>query len=215
MASLAPGCETLFDRVGNVGLANPHDIKSANECPAESRVSRFGPVPDSALKVGEMLSSQLKVSPPRVLTIAYWLFLLAALVHLAAEMVVVVGAPKLVTDTNADIARRGQPSSVVNHVEALTVPLIISGLVLGFLMVAAVVIFDLFMRQGANWARIVRLILTVFSLGSITHTYGLGTLFAAIAVVATVLAFLRPSNAYFRAGEALKRADRSVSAPGH
>lgn len=141
------------------------------------------------------------------------MYLLAALVHLAAEIVVAANVRELIADTNADVAQRGQTSSVVDQVEALTTPLIMGGLVLGLLLVAGLVVFDLFMRQGANWARIVLIALTVLSLGSITHTHGLGTLFAAISVTAAVLTVLRPSSTYFRATSA-QLGTEPHSAPG-
>ncbi len=53
------------------------------------------------------------------------------------------------------------------------------------------------MRRGANWARIVLLIVTVLSLFGVLSGYGLGAVRVVLGVIATVLIFMKPANEYF------------------
>jgi hypothetical protein len=60
------------------------------------------------------------------------------------------------------------------------------------------------MRRGANWARIVLLIVTVLSLFQVLGAYGVGGARVVVGVIATILIFLKPASEYFRAVKARK-----------
>jgi hypothetical protein len=66
------------------------------------------------------------------------------------------------------------------------------------------VLFAIFMRRGANWARIVLTVVTALSLLNLLASFGIGALQVIVAVVATVLIWLKPASAYFAAVRASK-----------
>jgi K+-sensing histidine kinase KdpD len=138
-----------------------------------------------------------------LVTIAYWLFLLAALAHIVGLIITAITYNGSTAATKSQLAHNssGISSSQVNA--ALSAGLVI-GIVLGILYAAAFVVFAIFMRRGANWARIVLLILTVITLTGIAGAYGVGAVGVVAAVVATVLTFLPPANTYFRSVKAAR-----------
>lgn len=73
------------------------------------------------------------------------------------------------------------------------------------LYIIAFIVFDLFMRRGANWARIVLLIVTILGLTGVVGGFGVGAVGVLASVVAAVLTFLPASNAWFRAVKDRKR----------
>ncbi|AMM21034.1 hypothetical protein AX769_13940 [Frondihabitans sp. PAMC 28766] len=76
-------------------------------------------------------------------------------------------------------------------------PAIVVGIVIGGLVMIAFIVFDMLMRRGKPWARVVLTVVTVFSLSTAGSLHGLGIIGLLAAVAATVLIFLKPSNAFF------------------
>jgi hypothetical protein len=136
-------------------------------------------------------------TPPRFVNIAYWLFLLVALIHVVLVIVSIAtfGATSATAKSQLANTQTGVSSAQENSILGAS---LVVAIVIGILYIVAFVLFDVFMRRGANWARIVLLIVTILSLPGITGAYGLGAISVVAAVVATVLMFLRPSNEYFR-----------------
>jgi hypothetical protein len=143
------------------------------------------------------------VAPPRFVNIAYWLFLLVALVHVVGLIISVVTFGSTTAAAKSQLSQTGSGVSSA-QVNSLVGASLVTAIVIGVLYIIAFVLFDVFMRRGANWARIVLLIVTVLSLAGVLGAYGLGALGAIAAIVASILMFLRPSNEYFRGAKAAK-----------
>jgi hypothetical protein len=145
------------------------------------------------------------ITPPRFVNIAFYLFLLVALTQLVGIIVTLVSIPATTAAARRAAESRGTTSVSAGQIDAIVQAGVIVAVVISVLFLVAFVLFDVFMRRGANWARIVLLILTVLSLFGIAGTYGVGALGVVAGVVATVLMFLRPSSDYFRAVRDRKR----------
>lgn len=145
------------------------------------------------------------VARHRYVDIAFYLFLVVALTRL---ITIIVGATQIgnVTQRAKDqIANQTAGSGLSQaQVEGVLRGSIIGGLVVSVLFLIAFVVFDLLMRRGANWARIVLLVLTVLSLTGVISAYGLGAIGVIAGIIACVLMFLPASNAYFREVKARK-----------
>ena len=140
---------------------------------------------------------------PRFVTVAYWLFLLVAAVHVVSLIVSIATFGSTTAAAKSQIAKSGSglSSSQTNGLLGASLGVAV---VFGILFIVAFVLFDVFMRRGANWARVVLLVITILSLTGIVGQYGLGALGVVAAVVATVLMFVPTSNAYFREAKARK-----------
>lgn len=144
------------------------------------------------------------VAPPQQVNIAFWLYIVGAALSLIALIVSLATVGSLKDDVQKQLANQGQQISdaTLNATVGVSVTLAV---VFGILYIAAYVLFAFFMRRGANWARIVLLIVTVLSLFGILGGYGLGAARVVVGVIATVLIFLKPANEYFAAVKASKR----------
>ncbi len=148
----------------------------------------------------------------------------AFLIYLVAALISVVGIVLVLTSNvwNQAIAAAGTSTaadgtsadSVVNAAKIITV-------VFAAVFIALYLLFAFKMRAGRNWARIVLTVLSAlsilsaarssasvtvngqsFSVGSSQATGWIG---AALAVVAIVLMYMGPSNAYFAASKAARK----------
>lgn len=138
------------------------------------------------------------LAPPRGVTIAYYLFLLTALAKL---VLVIISFAQLGNVSSMAASRVSTSGTSITHAQAesiITASIIVS-LVLAIAFLIAFVIFDVFMRRGANWARIILLIITILSLTGVTGGYGVGALGVVASIVAVILMFVGQANPYFRA----------------
>lgn len=143
--------------------------------------------------------------PPRTVTAAFWLFMLAALAHAVGIIIAIAQLPAAEQQARTQLSNAGTAAHGANLNGALAAALV-AGIVVGVLYIVAFVIFDIFMRRGANWARIVLLIITALSLTGVVALYGLGAVAVIAAVIAVILTFLPASNGYFRAVKEQRRA---------
>ena len=143
------------------------------------------------------------VAIPSQVNIAFWLYLVGAALSLVTLIIslATVGASK--TAIQHQLASQGKHISA-GTLNTLLVTTVAVAVVIGVIFIAAYVLFAYFMRRGANWARIVLLVLTVLSLIQVTSIPGSVRFLAA--AVATVMIFLRPANEYFKAVKAAKLA---------
>ncbi|MDN4598194.1 hypothetical protein [Leifsonia virtsii] len=143
------------------------------------------------------------VTPPQQVNIAFWLYIVGAALSLISLIVSLVTIGSLKDTLQRQLAAQGQQlsDSALNATLAVSVTIAI---VFGILYIAAYVLFAVFMRRGANWARIVLLVVTVLSLFGILDGFGLGAARLVVGVIATVLIFLKPANEYFREVKARK-----------
>jgi hypothetical protein len=152
--------------------------------------------PSSASRSAEPLPAQ-----PRVVTVAFWLYLLAA----AFEVVTVIWSVIAGLNSRARISGvLAQQSNLRGHHIDVGVVLAIGiavAVVVGVIAIAAFVVFAFVMRRGYGWARIVLLIVTVLSLIGVAGNDGIGAAKSIAAVVATVLVFLKPASEWFRAAK--------------
>lgn len=132
---------------------------------------------------------------------AFWLYLLAALAALISGVVraATAGADRSVIESQLATSGVAVSTSTIDAVITTVITVAIIGAIIWMI---AFVIFALFMKRGAGWARIVLTILAALSLTSVTGSFGLGALQAVAAVVATVLVWLRPAREYFQAVKA-------------
>ena len=138
---------------------------------------------------------------PQQVRIAFWLYLLAALAALISGVVGAATAGVNRSVIESQLATSGVAVSA-SMIDAVVTAAIIVSIIVAIIWVVAFVIFALFMKRGAGWARIVLTILAALSLFSVASNFGLGALQAVAAVVATVLVWLRPASEYFQAVKA-------------
>lgn len=147
------------------------------------------------------------VVAPATVTISFWLYILSATLSVVAGLVAITGIPdsrQLLLDQFArqDIDLQGQ---TVQQIVDVTIALGIAVAIVTMIFWALVfVLFAVFMRRGANWARIVLTVLTVLSLLNILAAYGLGSLQVLASVAAAVLLWLPASSRWFAAVKASK-----------
>lgn len=143
------------------------------------------------------------VAAPKQVVIGFWLYLAAAAISLISLIVslATVGATKSAIQNQ--LAAQGQKVTQAQIDAAVTGGVIIA-VVIGIIFIAAYVLFAVLMRRGANWARIVLLVLTVLSLFDILSGFGLGALRTVLGVIATILVFLPAASEYFRSVRASK-----------
>jgi cytochrome c biogenesis protein CcdA len=169
-------------------------------------VSDQSPIPSYSAPANEPAAASVGPAPKQV-NIAFWLYLVGALLSLVSLVISVATTAAAKTTLQNQLSAQGQhlSDSTVNALVAFTVGVAV---VFGVVFIVAYVLFALFMRRGANWARIILLILTVLSLFQILAGSGIGAGRFVVGAVATILIFLRPANEYFRAVKAAKFAAR-------
>jgi hypothetical protein len=146
--------------------------------------------------------------PPSSITIAFWLYIGAALLSVISGIVTVV----LLSSTRQSTIDSLQNGNLSNTngltVQQLADASIAVGTTLAIITLIfwalVFVLFAFFVRRGANWARIVLTVLTVLSLINIPWGFGAGALQVVLAIIATILIWLKPASAYFAAVKASK-----------
>jgi hypothetical protein len=136
--------------------------------------------------------------PPTVVNAAFWLYVASAVVSVITVILSAVLVDVTRAAVKAQVAQQGRHISAA-QVDTLVNVAIVTSVVVGLLFAAVFVLFAVFMRRGANWARIVLLVLTVLSVTSALGSFGLGALRLVLAIIATILVFLPSASGYFRA----------------
>ncbi|WP_144761208.1 hypothetical protein [Curtobacterium sp. 9128] len=144
------------------------------------------------------------LTPPRLVTVAFWLYLLTVLAHIVGIIISATQLPAAQQAAKDQLQRSGTSTDGVDVNGILGATLVV-GIVIGVLYIIAFVVFDLFMRRGANWARIVLLIVTILGITGVVGGYGVGAVGVLASIIAAVLTFLPASNAWFRAVKERKR----------
>jgi hypothetical protein len=132
---------------------------------------------------------------PGIVDAAFWLYIASAVVGL---IVALVGLTRLSTlqQTASQIAAQQSGNQVPEGaIQGAIIAGVVIGLVINVLYLAAVIVFAVFFRRGANWARIVLTVLTALTIFSII---GLGAITFVLALIAIILSWLPASNAWFR-----------------
>jgi hypothetical protein len=140
---------------------------------------------------------------PQQVTIAFWLYILAAAISLVSLIVGLANSGSLKAEAQRQMETQGLQVSESALNATVTAAIAVS-VVFGILYVGAYLLFAYFMRRGANWARIVLLIITGLSLFGILGGNGLGAARAVLALIASVLILLKPANDYFKEVSARK-----------
>jgi hypothetical protein len=144
---------------------------------------------------------------PTTVNTAFWLYIASAVLSVIGGIVTVVSA-----GSNRETAiRQLQSSGTDLHGQsAETLVNSFIGVAIGWSIVTLIfwaivfVLFAFFARRGANWARIVLTVLTVLSLFNVLPGFPFGLLQVLASIVAVVMLWLRPSNAWFAAIKASK-----------
>jgi len=144
------------------------------------------------------------VTPPQQVNIAFWLYIVGAALSLISLIVSLATVGSLKDEVQRQLAAQGQQISD-SALNATVTASVTFAIVFGILYIAAYVLFAYFMRRGANWARIVLLVVTVLSLFGILGGFGIGAARVVVGVIATILIFLKPANDYFREVKARKQ----------
>jgi hypothetical protein len=145
----------------------------------------------------------LRGTPPKRVNTAFWLYIAAAALSLVSLIISLTTTDATRTALQDQFERQGvevDPATIDAAVAAGAT----ASVVFGLLYLAAYVLFAFFMRRGANWARIVLLVITALSLLDVLSGFGVGALRVLLGVVATVLVFTGESNEYFRGAKARK-----------
>lgn len=142
---------------------------------------------------------------PSTVNAAFWLYIAGAALGLVSIIVaLVIGLVRLQSGGFPDGLPTGTDVSPTVLSTALAVGLAL-GLVVGLVSIAAYVVFAVLMRRGANWARIVLTVLSAVALVSglvgLLVLNLLNLLVSVLVVVAAVLLWQRPSNAWFARAE--------------
>jgi hypothetical protein len=148
-------------------------------------------------------SAGLRGAPPKRVDTAFWLYIAAAALSLVSLIVSLTTTDATRTALQDQFERQGvevDPATIDAAVAAGAT----ASVVFGLLYLAAYVLFAFFLRRGANWARIVLLVITALSLLDVLSGFGIGALRVILGVVATVLVFTGESNDYFRGAKARK-----------
>ncbi|WP_241703487.1 hypothetical protein [Leifsonia shinshuensis] len=144
---------------------------------------------------------------PTTVNTAFWLYIASAVLSVIGGIVTVVSAGsnraaalRQLAGSNTDL--HGQSAQqVVDAVIAFAIGWSIVTLIFWAIVF---VLFAFFARRGANWARIVLTVLTVLSLFNVLPGFPFGLLQVLASIVAVVMLWLRPSNAWFAAIKASK-----------
>jgi hypothetical protein len=142
---------------------------------------------------------------PRAVSAAFWLFMLAVLAHVVGLVITIAQFPAAEQRARTQLSHAGTATHGIDVNGVLNASLVV-GIVVGVLYIVAFIVFDIFMRRGAKWARIVLLIITVLSISGVVAAYGAGAVGVIAAVIAVILTFLPASNDYFRAVKERRRA---------
>ena len=149
------------------------------------------------------------VSAPRSVVGSFWLFLIASAVQIISVVVSIASFGNVVALLpDQPIVVEGVSLSR-EQLDAIVMVSLGIGVAIGLIMTAAQVLFAFLMRRGANWARIV---LTVFAGLSLLAVFGanpLVILSVVIDVFAVLMAWRKPSNAWFRSIGKRKRSLRN------
>ena len=152
-------------------------------------------------------SAAAPTAPPSSVNTAFWLYIGAAVLSVISGIITAVvvansRATLIVQFNDGTIKTNGiSPDTLADSTIAFAVTWSIITMIF---WVAVFVIFAILMRRGANWARIVLTVLTVISLLNLLAGYGVGAVQVILAVVATILIWLKPASAYFAAVKASK-----------
>jgi hypothetical protein len=154
---------------------------------------------------GSTGSSGPRLAPPKRVNTAFWLYIAAAALSLVSLIVSLMTTDASRAALQEQLERQGTAVDPATLDAAIGAGVVIS-VVFGLLYLAAYVLFAFFLRRGANWARIVLVIITALSLFDVLSGFGVGAVRVLLGVVATVLVFTGESNEYFRSAKARKRA---------
>lgn len=145
---------------------------------------------------------------PRPVVIGFWLYIAAAALSVVSLIIGLVSIGGSKATLRQQLAAQGQQVSDggVNALIGLAIAVMI---VFAVVWVVLFVLFAFFMKKGANWARIVLTIVTILSLLNIASGYGVGAVQVIVAIVATIMIWLRPASSYFNAVKARKASQRS------
>ena len=143
------------------------------------------------------------VTAPQTVTVAYWLYIVGAILGLVGAVVVGVLIPTSITTASGATtqALQGQDTNGVDvgsAVVGVTIASAVFSIVLTVVFSVLLIVFARKMRAGRNWARIVLAVIAVLQLFGVLGAYGVGALHFLVVLAALILSFLPTSNAWFR-----------------
>jgi hypothetical protein len=144
---------------------------------------------------------------PGSVVAAFWLYLLSAVVGIVGAVLAMANRQSI-----TDAARQANQDSggklTETQIDQGVTIIIVGALVFAVVVALLYLLFAFKLKAGRNWARVVLTILTVLSVIALFVTKGTTAITYvgdAAAVIATVMAFLPRSNAYFAAAKRVRR----------
>lgn len=149
------------------------------------------------------LNGTATTTAPQTVTVAYWLYVVGAILGLVGAIVVGVLIPNSIAVAGGATtqALQGQDTGGVDVNGAVVGVTIASAVFSIVLTVVYSILFFVFARKfraGKNWARIVLAVIAALQLFGVLGAYGIGALHFLVVIAALVLSFLPASNAWFR-----------------
>ncbi|GAA1441955.1 hypothetical protein [Leifsonia poae] len=144
---------------------------------------------------------------PSQVNIAFWLYIGAAVLSVISGIitVVILGSSRQSTIDSLQNSNVKTNGMTIDQLADASIAVGTTLAIITLIFWAIVfVLFAWFMRRGANWSRIILTILTVLSLINVPWGFGAGALQVVLAIVATILIWLKPASAYFAAVKASK-----------
>lgn len=148
-------------------------------------------------------TSGVSTVPPRPVVTAFWLYIAAAALSVISLIVALTTNGNVKASLQHQLAANGQQMSN-STIDALIGVGIAVSIVFAVIWIVLFVLFAFFMKRGANWARIVLTVITALSFANLGSGYGAGLVQVIVAIIATILIWLRPAGEYFRAIKARK-----------
>ena len=151
-----------------------------------------------ALTESELRGATGVIGPvPKHVAMSFWLWIAASVMSVIGSLLMFGRRDEM---REAFRTQQGTEQLTQAQLDTLVTATVVIGVVVSVVLSALYVLFAFKARAGRNWARVVLLILTAFSVVMLALAGGfswLGMLATLVSLVAVVLLFLPAANAYF------------------
>jgi lysylphosphatidylglycerol synthetase-like protein (DUF2156 family) len=141
---------------------------------------------------------------PRLIIIAYWLYIAAGVFSLVSLALTLAMANSLRPAVRSALEGAHKSANEAAVGAALN-GYLINGAIFAIIWLVLFVVCAIFLRRGSNWARAVLTIVTIFSLVNVFGGFLAGLAQVLAALVASVLVWLKPSSEFFREARDIRR----------
>lgn len=146
---------------------------------------------------------------PATVTAAFWLFIAAAALSLVSLVVTIVSFDSIKQQALDQVEAQDQTGVLPEgSMEAILNATFGASIAFALIGTALYILFAMFIRRGAGWARWVLLAFAAMAIFGIIGQYGIGAALFLCLALGTVLVFLPKSREYFAAVRANKTIGR-------